>query len=121
MFLGFYPETGDQQKIAWVGMILLETALVWHLQQFRELKGNDTWVNYMAVIQMKYYNEREVADAQLKLGQLLELLLAARRAGVARPWKRHHSNGDNSNTAESNGIATAVARGSWQRRLGILP
>jgi len=28
MFLGFYPETGDQQKIAWVGTILSDTALV---------------------------------------------------------------------------------------------
>jgi len=45
---------------------------------------------------------------------LLELLLAVRRSGVARRWKRHHSNGDNSNAAESNGIATAVARGSRQ-------
>jgi len=31
MFLGFYPETGDQQKIAWVGTILSDTALVWYL------------------------------------------------------------------------------------------
>ena len=70
MFLGFYPETGDQQKIAWVGTILSNTALVWHLQRFRELKGNDTWVNYVAAIQAEYRNEREAADAQLKLGQL---------------------------------------------------
>ena len=70
MFLGFYPETGDQQKIAWVGTILSETALVWHLQQFCELKGNDTWVNYAAVIQAEYHNKREMADAQLKQGQL---------------------------------------------------
>ena len=42
MFLGFYPETGDQQKIAWVGTILSDTALVRHLQRFHELKGNDT-------------------------------------------------------------------------------
>jgi len=70
MFLGFYPETGDQQKIAWVATILSDTALVWHLQHFRELKGNDTWVNYAAAIQAEYRNEREAADAQLKLGQL---------------------------------------------------
>jgi len=30
-------------------------------------------------------------------GGVLELLLAARRSGVARRWKRHHSNGDDSN------------------------
>jgi len=70
MFLGLYPETGDQQKIAWVGTILSNTALVWHLHRFRELKGNDTWVNYTAAIQAEYRNEREAADAQLKLGQL---------------------------------------------------
>jgi len=54
----------------WVRTILLETALVWHLQWFRELKGNDTWVNYVAAIQVEYHNEREAANAQLKLGQL---------------------------------------------------
>jgi len=70
MFLGFYPEMGDQHKIALVATILSDTALVWHLQRFRELKGNDTWVNYAAAIQAKYRNEREAADAQLKLGQL---------------------------------------------------
>ena len=45
--------------------------------------------------------------------------IASRRSGLARRWKRHHSNGDD-NAVESNGIAMAVARGSWQRRLGIL-
>jgi len=53
-----------------MGTILSDTALVWHLQCFRELKGNDTWVNYAAAIQAEYRNEREAADAQLKLGQL---------------------------------------------------
>jgi len=70
MFLGFYPETGDQQKIAWVGTILSDTALVWHVQRFWQLKGNDTWVNYAEAIQAEYRNEREAADVQLKLGQL---------------------------------------------------
>ena len=45
MFLGFYPETSSQQKIALVGTILADTALVWHLNRYRELQGNDTWVN----------------------------------------------------------------------------
>jgi len=31
MYLGFYPETVDQQKIAWVGTLLSDTALLWHL------------------------------------------------------------------------------------------
>jgi len=70
MFLGFYPETGDHQKIAWVGTILSDTALVWHLQRFCEPKGNGIWVNYAAAIQAEYRNEREADDAQIKLGQL---------------------------------------------------
>jgi len=28
MYLGFYPETIDRQKIAWVGTLLMDTALV---------------------------------------------------------------------------------------------
>jgi len=39
--------------------------------------------------------------------------IASRRSGVARRWKRHRSNSDDSNAVGSNGIATAVARGSW--------
>ena len=27
MYLGFYPETVDRQKIAWVGTLLMDTAL----------------------------------------------------------------------------------------------
>jgi len=28
MYLGFYPETVDRQKIAWIGTLLTDTALV---------------------------------------------------------------------------------------------
>jgi len=70
MYLGFYPEMVDRQKIAWVGTHLTNTALVWHLHQYRELGENDTWINYTAAIRAEYRNEREVADAQLKLWQL---------------------------------------------------
>jgi len=42
LFLTFYPETGDQKKIAWVGTLLTDTALVWHLNRYCELKGNDS-------------------------------------------------------------------------------
>jgi len=34
------------------------------------LRDNDTWVNYSAAIRTEYPNEREAADAQLKLEQL---------------------------------------------------
>jgi len=50
MYLGFYPETVDRQKIAWVGTLLTDTALVWHLHQYRDLGENDTRVNYSAAI-----------------------------------------------------------------------
>jgi len=50
LFLTFYPETGDQQKIAWVGTLLQDTAMVWHLNRYRELQGNDTWVNDSVVL-----------------------------------------------------------------------
>jgi len=70
MYLGFYPETIDHQKITWVGTLLTDTALVWHLHQYRELRENDTWANYSAAIRVEYRNEWEAADAQLKLGQL---------------------------------------------------
>jgi len=70
MYLGFYPEMIDRQKIAWVGTLLTDTALVWHLHRYHELRENDTWANYSAAIRAEYRNEREAADAQLKLGQL---------------------------------------------------
>jgi len=70
MYLGFYPETDGRQKIAWVGTLLTDSALVWHLYRFRELGENDTWANYSGAIRAEYRNEREAADAQLKLGQL---------------------------------------------------
>jgi hypothetical protein len=70
MFLGFYPNTTDRQKIAWVGALLTDTALSWHLYRYRELGDSDTWVNYSAAIRGEYHDAREAADAQLKLGQL---------------------------------------------------
>ena len=70
MYLGFYLETVDRQKITWAGTLLTDTALVWHLHRYQELRDNDTWVNYSAAIRTECRNEREAADAQLKLGQL---------------------------------------------------
>ena len=70
MYLGFYPETVDRQKIAWIGTLLTDTALLWHLQRYRELNDADTWVNYLAALRAAYHSDREAADAQLKLGQL---------------------------------------------------
>jgi len=53
-----------------VGTLLTDTALVWHLYWHRELQDNNIWANYSAAIRMEYCNEREAANAQLKLGQL---------------------------------------------------
>jgi len=57
MYLGFYPETIKRQKIAWVGTLLTDTALVWHLHRYRELRENDTWANYSAAIRTEYRKE----------------------------------------------------------------
>jgi len=70
MYLGFYPETVDRQKIAWIGTLLTDTALAWHLHRYRELRDNDTWFNYATAIRAEYHNDREAAEAQAKLGQL---------------------------------------------------
>jgi len=70
MFLGFYPETEDRQKIAWIGTLLTDTAKAWHLNRYQDLGDTDIWVNYVSAIRTEYHNEREGADAQLKLGQL---------------------------------------------------
>jgi len=51
MYLGFNPETIDRQKIVWIGTLLTDTALVWHLHRYRELRENDTWANYSVAIQ----------------------------------------------------------------------
>jgi len=54
MFLGFYPETNDRQKIAWLGTLLTDTAKAWHLNRYRDLGDADTWVNYVAAIRAEY-------------------------------------------------------------------
>ena len=71
MFLGFYPETNDRQYIVWIGTLLTDTALLWHLTRYRDLGDRDSWANYVADIRLEYHNEREAADAQLKLGVIL--------------------------------------------------
>jgi len=50
MYLGFYPEMIDRQKIAWVGTLLTDTALVWDFHWYQELGENNNWVNYSAAI-----------------------------------------------------------------------
>jgi len=69
-YLGFYPETGDQQKIAWVGSLLTGTAKAWDLHRYDTLGEADTWANYSAAIRAEYLNPREAANTQLKLGHL---------------------------------------------------
>lgn len=59
MYLGFYPETVDQQKIAWVGTLLTETTLAWHLHRYQYLQDSDTQTNYSAAMRAKYRTEEK--------------------------------------------------------------
>lgn len=67
-YLGFYPETGDRQKIAWVGTLLTGTAKAWDLHRYDTLGEADTWFNYSAAIRAEYLDTREAANAQVRLG-----------------------------------------------------
>jgi len=69
-YLSFYPETSDQQKIAWVGTLLTGTAKAWDLHHYDTLGENNSWVNYVADNRTEYHDPREAANAQLKLSQL---------------------------------------------------
>jgi len=69
-YLSFYPETREQQKIAWVGTLLTGTARAWDLHRYNTLGENDTWAKYAAAIRTEYEDTGEVANVQLKLNQL---------------------------------------------------
>ena len=69
-YLGFYPETGDRQKIAWVGLLLTGTAKAWDLHRYDTLGEADTWFNYSSAIRTEYMDTRVAANTQIKLGQL---------------------------------------------------
>jgi len=42
-YIGFYPETLNTQKIAWVGTLLSDTVKAWHQHQRRTMADRDTW------------------------------------------------------------------------------
>jgi len=69
-YLYFYPETGDQQKIAWVGTLLTGTAKAWDLHRYDTMGENDSWSKYSAAIRAEYLDTQEAANAQLKVSQL---------------------------------------------------
>jgi len=69
-YLSFYPETGDQQRIAWVGTLVTGTAKAWDLHRYDALGEVHTWVNYSAAIRAEYLDTREAANVQLQLSQL---------------------------------------------------
>jgi len=69
-YLGFYPETSDQQKITSIGTLLTGTTKAWDLHQYTTLGDNDTGANYSTDIRTEYFDSREAANAQLKLNQL---------------------------------------------------
>jgi len=41
-YLSFYPETRDQQKIAWVGTLLTGTAKAWDLHRYDTMGEKDS-------------------------------------------------------------------------------
>jgi len=59
--LEFYPETVDRHKMVWVGTLLTDTVLSWHLQRYRKMNDADTWVNYSAALQTIYHNDRDIS------------------------------------------------------------
>jgi len=69
-YLSFYPETNDQQKIAWIGTLLTGTAKAWDLHRYDTVGENDTWINYSAAIRSEYHDPQEAANAQLRIGQI---------------------------------------------------
>jgi len=69
-YIGFYPETLDTQKIAWVGTLLSDTAKAWHQHRRRTMADRDTWARYTVAIRAEFRDTREAANAQLKLSQL---------------------------------------------------
>jgi len=69
-YLSFYPDTGDQQKIAWIGTLLTGTAKAWDLHRYDTMGENDSWSQYAKAIRAEYLDTREAANAQLKLSQL---------------------------------------------------
>ena len=68
-YIGFYPETLDTQKIAWVGALLSDTVKAWHQHRRRTMADRDTWARYTAAIRAEFRATREAANAQLKLSQ----------------------------------------------------
>jgi hypothetical protein len=69
-YLGFYPATGERQKITWVGTLLMGTVKVRELHWYDLLGDADTWANYLVDIQVEYLDTHDSADAQLKLAQI---------------------------------------------------
>jgi len=69
-YIGFYPETLDAQKIAWVGMLLSDTAKAWHKHRRRTMVDRDARARYTTAIRTEFSDPREAANAQLKLSQL---------------------------------------------------
>jgi len=69
-YIGFYPETLDAQKIAWVGTLLSDTAKGRHQHRRWTMADRDTWARYTVAIWAEFRDTREAANTQLKLSQL---------------------------------------------------
>lgn len=53
-YIGFYLDTTDWQRIAWVGTLLNDKVKAWHQHHRQELGDRDTWPRYTAAIQEEY-------------------------------------------------------------------
>jgi len=71
-YFGFYPNTLDAQRIAFVGALLTGDAKEWHQERDELISptGEDTWAAYSEAIQAEYLDQREGATAHAQLKAL---------------------------------------------------
>jgi hypothetical protein len=73
LYFRFYPETRDEQRIAFVGSLLTDNAKEWHQARddlLLERRGRDNWTAYSEAIINEYTDPREGAAAHDQLKAL---------------------------------------------------
>jgi hypothetical protein len=68
-YVGFYPNTWDAERIAFIGALLTGDAKEWHQERDELISptGEDTWAAYSEAIQAEYLDQREGATAYAQL------------------------------------------------------
>ena len=69
-YFDFYPQTGDRQKIAFIGSLLTDEAQEWHQYRYQKLGNNDTAAAYWDAIQEEYVDPMEAYTNHRKLREL---------------------------------------------------